>query len=109
VQEYSEDGDFGYGSNIAGYNPEVGASNNFAGYWFGVFYVLFYLSDTVTNVPYEALGPELHNDSEVLTKPSVPTCDEFLVPSTSLSGRYMLCLVHESDLVCCAVQEDLHA
>jgi Na+/melibiose symporter-like transporter len=28
-------------------------------YWFGAMYVLFYLSDTLCNVPYNALGPEL--------------------------------------------------
>lgn len=27
--------------------------------WFCLCYTLFYLSDTVANVPYEALGPEL--------------------------------------------------
>ena len=27
--------------------------------WFGVFYVLFFIADTVCNVPYLALGPEL--------------------------------------------------
>ena len=39
--------------------------NTAAGYWFGVFYVLFYLLDTFTNVPYEALGPEMHPDPDV--------------------------------------------
>ena len=33
-----------------------------AAYWFGAFYILFYLSDTLTNVPYEALGPELSDN-----------------------------------------------
>lgn len=27
--------------------------------WFGVFYVLFFIADTIVNVPYLALGPEL--------------------------------------------------
>lgn len=27
--------------------------------WFGIFYIVFYLFDTVANVPYSALGPEL--------------------------------------------------
>jgi hypothetical protein len=33
-------------------------------YWFGAMYVLFYLSDTVCNVPYNALGPELTDSYE---------------------------------------------
>ena len=41
---------------------ENSGNNNQAAYWFGVFYTLFYLSDTFTNVPYEALGPELSED-----------------------------------------------
>ena len=28
-------------------------------YWFGTFYTVFYLFDTLSNVPYESLGPEL--------------------------------------------------
>ena len=32
--------------------------------WFGTFYVLFFIADTVTNVPYLALGPELSRDSK---------------------------------------------
>lgn len=39
-------------------------SNQMAAYWFGVFYVLFYFSDTYCNVPYEALGPELTDSYE---------------------------------------------
>ena len=35
------------------------AANPYAAFWFGIFYTAFYLADTVTNVPYEALGPEL--------------------------------------------------
>ena len=32
--------------------------------WFGVFYVLFFMAETVTNVPYLALGPELSSNSK---------------------------------------------
>ena len=67
MQEYNPndpDSDFAYGHNIAGSDSD-GAQNTAAGYWFGVFYVLFYLSDTFTNVPYEALGPEMHPDPDV--------------------------------------------
>ena len=31
--------------------------------YFGIFYVLFFIADTVCNVPYYALGPELSTDS----------------------------------------------
>lgn len=36
--------------------------------WFGMFYVVFYLSDTVSNVPYYALGPELTENYEERSK-----------------------------------------
>jgi Na+/melibiose symporter-like transporter len=32
--------------------------------WFGSFYVLFFLADTVCSIPYLALGPELSNDTK---------------------------------------------
>jgi GPH family glycoside/pentoside/hexuronide:cation symporter len=32
--------------------------------WFGVFYVLFFIADTVCNIPYAALGPELSTDTK---------------------------------------------
>jgi GPH family glycoside/pentoside/hexuronide:cation symporter len=34
-------------------------------FYFGIFYILFYLSDTVSTVPYDALGPELTSDYDV--------------------------------------------
>ena len=43
--------------------PKEG-TNSTVGYWFGIFYTIFYLSDTFTNVPYEALGPELSDNYE---------------------------------------------
>lgn len=41
---------------------EEGGDNMKAALWFGTFYTTFYLLDTFTNVPYEALGPELSDD-----------------------------------------------
>jgi len=38
---------------------DAGTKSDFAAMWFGVFYTIFYFSDTYSNVPYEALGPEL--------------------------------------------------
>ena len=32
--------------------------------WFGVFYVLFFVADTICTIPYHALGPELSVDSK---------------------------------------------
>jgi len=32
--------------------------------WFGLHYVLFFIADTITNIPYLALGPELSNDTK---------------------------------------------
>ena len=32
--------------------------------WCGCFYVLFFIADTVCNIPYAALGPELSSDSK---------------------------------------------
>lgn len=43
---------------------EVGEAGNGVAIWFGIFYTIFYLSDTFTNVPYEALGPELSDNYE---------------------------------------------
>jgi Na+/melibiose symporter-like transporter len=36
--------------------------------WFGVFYIIFYWADTVSNVPYGALGPELTDDPDERNK-----------------------------------------
>ena len=33
-------------------------------FWFGFFYVLFFLASTYTNIPYDALGPELTDNYE---------------------------------------------
>jgi Na+/melibiose symporter-like transporter len=30
--------------------------------WFGIFYVFFFIADTVCNIPYQALGPEMTRD-----------------------------------------------
>ena len=43
---------------------KVGEEGNGVAIWFGIFYTIFYLSDTFTNVPYEALGPELSDNYE---------------------------------------------
>ncbi|CAE8620381.1 unnamed protein product [Polarella glacialis] len=40
--------------------PRSGAAST----WFGTFYVLFFLADTLTNVPHNALGQELTLDTE---------------------------------------------
>src|SRR5690242_1157653 len=32
--------------------------------WFGLFYVLFFVTDTICNIPYYAMGPELSNDTK---------------------------------------------
>jgi hypothetical protein len=91
VQEWSNAGYFGYGSNLDGHEVEAGASNKVAGYWFGLFYVLFYLSDTFTNIPYEALGPELHSDTGVRPSAYVTrllvTLGHSSVPSLILRNR----------------------
>ena len=36
--------------------------DNTYSYWYGAFFILFYLTDTFCNVPYNALGPELTDD-----------------------------------------------
>lgn len=67
LQDYDlrdPDSDFLYGHNVGGRDSAGGDNNVAASYWFGVFYVFFYLADTFTNVPYEALGPEMHPDPE---------------------------------------------
>ena len=37
-------------------------TNDLYSYWYGIFFILFYLTDTYCNVPYNALGPELTDD-----------------------------------------------
>lgn len=45
------------------FSPPTALSGTQVALWFGFFYVLFYLADTLTNVPYGALGPELTDDT----------------------------------------------
>ena len=40
---------------------------NDAAYWFGGSYLFFYFCDTLVNVPFQALGPELTDDSDERT------------------------------------------
>jgi len=46
------------------FSPLEGLSKLGISLWFGLFYVLFFCADTVTNIPYLALGPELSNDTK---------------------------------------------
>jgi Na+/melibiose symporter-like transporter len=45
------------------FSPPVDLNSSQISIYFGVFYVLFFIADTVCNVPYNALGPELSTDS----------------------------------------------
>ena len=45
------------------FSPPVALGELGIAVWFGAFYLIFYLFDTLTNVPYGALGPELSCDS----------------------------------------------
>jgi len=44
-------------------SPSMKVGSTYISLWFGVFYTLFFIADTVTNVPYLALGPELSTNS----------------------------------------------
>jgi len=44
-------------------SPSMKAGSTYISMWFGVFYTLFFIADTFTNVPYLALGPELSTNS----------------------------------------------
>eukprot|EP00191_Tetraselmis_sp_GSL018_P007566 CAMPEP_0177620396 /NCGR_PEP_ID=MMETSP0419_2-20121207/26877_1 /TAXON_ID=582737 /ORGANISM="Tetraselmis sp., Strain GSL018" /LENGTH=148 /DNA_ID=CAMNT_0019119939 /DNA_START=511 /DNA_END=953 /DNA_ORIENTATION=+ len=46
------------------FTPPRGLSGAGLALWFCAFYTLFYLADTVSNIPYEALGPELASDHD---------------------------------------------
>ena len=46
------------------FSPIPGMSRISTSLWFGTFYILFFIADTVTNIPYLALGPELSNDTK---------------------------------------------
>jgi len=43
-------------------NPPYTSENKLA-LWFGCFYTLYFLANTITCIPYDALGPELSEDS----------------------------------------------
>ena len=45
------------------FNPPANADSFTISIFFGVFYVLFFIADTVCNIPLYALGPELSTDS----------------------------------------------
>lgn len=45
------------------FNPPAFESGTSVAIWFGIFYLCFYLFDTIGNVPYSALGPELSDVS----------------------------------------------
>eukprot|EP01084_Bolivina_argentea_P138852 244367_1 len=49
------------------YNIEKYEYNYPATYWFGASYILFYLCDTIVNIPLFALGPELSNNPDERT------------------------------------------
>lgn len=44
--------------------PSMRAGASYISIWFGTFYVLFFIADTITNVPYLALGPELSSNTK---------------------------------------------
>eukprot|EP00164_Ancoracysta_twista_P010172 GFYU01015269.1.p1 GENE.GFYU01015269.1~~GFYU01015269.1.p1 ORF type:complete len:809 (-),score=267.89 GFYU01015269.1:148-2538(-) len=50
------------------FSPPKSVEGNASSFWFGAFYPIFYLFDTFTNVPYEALGPELSDSYEERNK-----------------------------------------
>ncbi|KAK9837735.1 hypothetical protein WJX74_003939 [Apatococcus lobatus] len=82
-------------------------TNPYAAFWFGIFYTAFYLADTVTNVPYEALGPELSDSYDersriyfvhkffnmlgMLTAALLPFLVTYLVRNSSSSVVYLDC------------------
>jgi len=46
------------------FSPPGGLSSMAISIYFGVMYITFYLSDTLTQIPYEALGPELSQNPQ---------------------------------------------
>ena len=58
-------GSWGYAALIILlFSPPASLGSTATALWFGFFYLVFYLFDTLANVPYGALGPELTNSSE---------------------------------------------
>lgn len=49
-------------------NPPYAGTKERLSAWFAVFYTLFFLANTLTTIPYDALAPELSDDSEERTK-----------------------------------------
>lgn len=48
---------------LAFMTPPESLNGKQTAYWFGITYIIFYLFDTIANVPYVAWGPELTDDS----------------------------------------------
>lgn len=44
--------------------PTDGLSGDMTAMWFGCFYIMFYVMNTYSNIPYDALGPELTDNYE---------------------------------------------
>ena len=49
---------------IALCSPPTGQSPGNTGAWFGCFYILFFLTDTITAIPHNALGQEITSDCD---------------------------------------------
>lgn len=53
-----------YGLSLVALLTPPHGSSLFVGFWFGLFYVVFFLTNTYCNIPYDALGPELTDNYE---------------------------------------------
>ncbi|CAJ1399825.1 unnamed protein product [Effrenium voratum] len=45
-------------------SPPTSLSSDSTGAWFGLFYILFFLTDTITSIPHNALGQEITSDTD---------------------------------------------
>lgn len=57
-------GSFFYGALFVALCSPPEGSSTFVGTWFGIFYILFFLADTFTNVPHNALGQEVTTNTD---------------------------------------------
>lgn len=55
-------------SLIALLSPPASLSSDQLGIWFGVFYIIFFLLTTFTQIPYDALAPELTDNQDQRSK-----------------------------------------
>ena len=65
--------------------------------WFGAFYIIFFLCNTFTNIPYDALGPEMTDNQKDRSKIFF-ICTVFDVSANATTRAYRDCAREDPDV-----------